>query len=196
MKRKICILGVHHDYQFRVPSPKFIQNVECLIQIWNVDLVAEEATGIDDTGYVRVLVEKMSGVNWKNVDLEREERKFVPDVNPDGCGTQVDYDLHEIREWVWVVRTSKVIKESALLICGASHIFSVAEKFRACGFEIETHVFGEKGDDPSDRLIESKRKLVALQQAKLALIKIALSEELADRKAIANSAIVELGLVT
>src|SRR5271154_384481 len=195
MKRKVCILGVHHDYQFRVRSPKFLQNVDCLVQIHSVDLVTEEATGIGDTGYIRALVEKMPGVNWKNVDLEREQRNLVPDLNREGIGTQVDYDLHEIREWIWVVRTSKLMNESALLICGTCHLFSIAEKFRALGFEIETHVFGERGDDPSDHLIESKRKLVALQQAKVALIEIALGENLAECKAIANSTVVDLGMI-
>lgn len=193
MSRKVCILGTHHDYQDGVRLPKFLQNVECLIQIHGVDLVAEEATGIGDTGYVRVLVEAMPGVTWKNVDMDRKERKLVPDLNPHSYGTQVDYDLYYLREWIWVVRTSKLMKDSALLICGMCHLFSIAEKFRACGFEIETHLFYDKADNPVERLIESKRKVVALQQAKLALIEIALSKELGNCQAIANKAVGELG---
>jgi hypothetical protein len=195
MKRKVCILGTHHDYQDRVRLPKLLQNVDCLIQIHNVDLVAEEATGIGDAGYIRVLVEKMQGVTWKNVDLTREERSLVPDLNPDSYGTQIDYDLYYLREWVWVIRTSKYMNDSALLICGMCHLFSIAEKFRAVGFEIETHLLYDQADNPFEHLIETKRKLVALQQAKLALIEIALSEELTNSKAIANKAIVDLGKI-
>jgi hypothetical protein len=40
------------------------------------------------------------------------------------------------------------MKNSTLLICGYCHVFSIAEKFRAAGFEVEINVFFDKEDEP------------------------------------------------
>ena len=40
------------------------------------------------------LLKTNSKVSWKNVDLTREERVHVPDINPSGLGTLIDFDLH------------------------------------------------------------------------------------------------------
>jgi hypothetical protein len=147
-KRKICILGTHHDYQYRAPRLTYLQNVKALIIDHAVDLVAEEATGIPDNTYAQCLIQSVfkSQISWANVDLTAEERKVVPDLNPMGIGTLVDLDLHTLREWVWVVRTSKAMKDSALLICGFAHTFSLAEKFQCSGFEVQVNVYFDKAD--------------------------------------------------
>ena len=85
-----------------------------------------------------------SQISWKNVDLTVDERKKVPDI---GFGTLVDFDLHTLREWVWVVRTSKAMKDSALLICGFAHTFSVADKFQLAGFAVETNTYFDRVDE-------------------------------------------------
>ncbi|MGH2509062.1 MAG: hypothetical protein ACRDHZ_16910 [Ktedonobacteraceae bacterium] len=64
-----------------------------------------------------------------------------------GGGTLVDLDLHMLREWVWVIRTSKAMKQSALLICGLAHSFSVAEKFLWIGFDVEVNVYFDNADE-------------------------------------------------
>lgn len=150
MGRRICILGTHHDYQYCAPRQAYLQNVRDLISIHHVDLVAEEASGISDTSYARRLVkaEFESCASWKNVDLTAEERVNVPDINPHGIGTLQDLDFHTLREWVWVVRTSKGMRDSALLICGFAHMFSVAEKFQITGFKIEINAYFDKRDLP------------------------------------------------
>ena len=149
MQRKICILGTHHAYQYQALRRAYLQNVRDLISIHSVDLVAEEATGITDATYADRLIkaEFDSHISWKNVDLSAEERKIAPDINRMGFGTRVDFDLHMLREWVWVIRTSKAMKNSALLICGFAHTFSVAEKFQLAGFEVETNVYFDKLDE-------------------------------------------------
>jgi hypothetical protein len=148
VNRKVCILGVHHAYQYQVVRRAYFQEVKSLIEIHNVDLVAEEASGISKT-FVQELLEKLfPAVVWSNVDLTSEERKGLPDANPLGVGTLVDFDFNMARERAWVERTSKVVKNSALLICGYCHVFSVAEKFRAAGFEVEINVFFDKDDEP------------------------------------------------
>jgi hypothetical protein len=113
-----------------------------------VDVIVEEATGVSLT-YAQELLERefKSTVSWKNVDLTIEERTKVPDINPWGIGTLIDFDLHMVREWVWVIRTAEAIKDSALLICGSAHLFSVAEKFHYVGFDVETHSYFDKKDE-------------------------------------------------
>src|SRR5260370_40726210 len=116
------------------------------MMIHGVDLVAEEFTAHGQTSYA----EKIAGlhqISWKNVDLTAEERKHVPDLNPYSIGTQIDADLHSLREWVWVVRTAKAMKHSALLICGIAHTSGIAGKFASAGFEAELHVYLDNADD-------------------------------------------------
>jgi hypothetical protein len=136
---KVCIFGTHHAYQYKTPRRGYLQNVKSLIQIHSVDLVAEEATGAPST-YAEAIA-TLSKVAWKNVDLTSDERKHVPDLNPLGIGTQIDADLHWFREWVWVIRTAKAMKHSALLICGWAHTTGVADKFLSLGFDVEAHVY-------------------------------------------------------
>jgi hypothetical protein len=162
MHRKICILGTYHAYQYEAPRLKFLQELKNLIEIHSVDLVAEEATGIPtDASYAKQLIvsEFDSKILWKNVDLTAVEREKVPDINPMGLGTLVDFDLHTLREWVWVIRTSKAMKDSALLICGLAHTFSVADKFQLAGLAVETNVY-------FDRLDEDNIKKYPLESAK------------------------------
>lgn len=143
---KVCIFGTHHAYQYRTVRRRYFQNVHDLIMIHAADLVAEEFTAHGQTSYA----EKIAGLHhvpWKNVDLTAEERKHVPDLNPYSIGTQIDADLHSLREWVWVARTAKAMKHSALLICGIAHTSGIAEKFASAGFEVELHVYLDNSDD-------------------------------------------------
>jgi hypothetical protein len=151
MKPKICIFGTHHAYQYKIPRRRYFQNVKCLIQIHSVDLVAEEATGVT-TSYAEGIANEAK-VAWKNVDLTPEERKLVPDLNPYSIGTQIDFDMHWLREWVWVIRTAKLMKHSALLICGFAHTTDVAAKFQSVGFDVETHIYLD-GED--NKVIENR----------------------------------------
>jgi hypothetical protein len=153
MQRKICILGTHHAYQYLAPRTTYLQNVKNLIETHSVDLVAEEATGIPDVSYAHRLIMNVfdSRILWKNVDLTKDERKKVPDINPMGLGTLVDFDLHKLREWVWVIRTSRAMKDSALLICGLAHTFSVADNFQLAGFAVETNVYFDRIDEDNIR---------------------------------------------
>ena len=148
MKRRICILGTYHGYQYSVPRLDYLKTVEQLIRLYSVDLVSEEATGVSSSTYAENIAKEVfkSNVSWKNVDLTNDERRTVSKWDGSG-GTLFDFDFHSLREWVWLVRTSKNMNESALLICGCVHTFSVAEKFRWAGFDVETHVFIDKEDD-------------------------------------------------
>lgn len=157
MNRKVCIFGVHHLYQYYSPRKKYLIEIGNLIQIHSVDLVAEEATGLQTTYVQEELLkpEFASKVSWKNIDLSREERKKIPDINEPGWGTLVDFEHHELREWIWVVRTSAAMKDSVLLICGMVHVFSVAPKFRSVGFDVETHVYFDRADEDSMKVLHT-----------------------------------------
>lgn len=143
---RVCIFGTHHAYQYKTVRRRYFQNVHDLIQIHAVDLVAEEFTAHGQTSYAEEIA-NLHKIPWKNVDLTGEERKHVPDLNPLSIGTQIDADLHALREWVWVARTAKAMKRSALLICGMAHTTGLAEKFGLVGFEVELHVYFDNGDD-------------------------------------------------
>ena len=144
MNRKVCILGTFHDYQYKLLRKSYLRTVIDLIQIHSVDFIAEEAAGLSETYFSKYVAEMKLAfgrdVHWNNVDLDGKEREGIPDVNPHGIGTLVDLELQVIREWVWVTRTANRMKDSALLICGCVHSFSVAEKFRLSGFEVEVNV--------------------------------------------------------
>jgi hypothetical protein len=154
--RAVCIFGTLHDYQFKAVRQGYLQNVADLVAIHQADLIAEEATGLPTT-YARQFVERCRNKNldleWENIDLTREERKLVPDENLSGIGTVQDLDFQIAREWTWVVRTSRAMKTSALLICGWVHALSVAEKFRWAGFTVEVNVYFDKSD--ADRIAGS-----------------------------------------
>lgn len=154
-KRKVCVFGTFHGYQFKVPRQKYLTELQSLIEVHSVDLVAEEATGIPGESYIQSELSKdefKGRVLWKNVDMTPEERVKMPDINPMGLGTLVDLDLQVAREQVWVARTAEAMKNSALLICGLAHTFSVAEKFRSAGFDVETNLYLDPLDDPKDLL--------------------------------------------
>ena len=107
--------------------------------------VAEEATGIEGETYA-AMVARLTQTKWTNIDLTVEEKKITPDMNRLGLGTEIDFDLHNFREWVWVIRTAKAMKKSALLICGMAHTISVASKFSSVGFNVETHLYFDNAD--------------------------------------------------
>jgi hypothetical protein len=143
---RICIFGTHHAYQYKTVRRRYFQNVHDLIMIHAADLVAEEFSAHGQTSYAEKIA-GLHGVLWKNVDLTGDERKHVPDLNPYSIGTQIDGDLQSLREWVWVARTAKAMKRSALLICGFAHTTGIAEKFGLAGFEVEIHVYFDNADD-------------------------------------------------
>jgi len=144
--KQVCVLGTHHAYQYKIVRKKYFENVSALIEIHSVDLVAEEASGIDRDTYAKKVAD-IRKVSWKNVDLTSEERKLVPDINALGLGTQIDFDLHSLREWVWVIRTAKSMKQSAMLISGLAHLMGVASKFHSLGFPVATEAYFDNEDE-------------------------------------------------
>lgn len=148
MRPKVCVFGTHHDYQNKIERRGFFGNIEALIQCHKVDLLAEEASGAIPTFAQGIACN--AGICWKNVDLTKEERSFISDCS---VGTLIDEYRCLLREWVFAIRTAKAMaestptKESALLICGWTHVSGVADKFLAMGFDVERHVYFDPADD-------------------------------------------------
>lgn len=113
------ILGTHHAYQYQARRRGYERSLRDLIAIHSVDLIAEEATD-DFQTFARAIVHELN-LGWKPVELAGKEPVHVPDSNRSGIGTMVDYDFTSFREWVWLVRTARVMKGSALLICELAH---------------------------------------------------------------------------
>jgi hypothetical protein len=70
------------------------------------------------------------GLEWKNVDLTKEERKSLTDNSVDEVQ---DFEFYDRRENVWVDRILEAPSKSGLFVCGLCHMFSMAQKLKdAC----------------------------------------------------------------
>jgi hypothetical protein len=147
MTKHVCILGTHHYYQYRSPRIGFARALRDLVDLWNPDFIGEEFDDCrQDPSYTKMLADVLS-IPWDNVDLKTDERPHFPDANPLGAGTQVDLSLQNAREWVWLIRTNRRMKDSALIVCGLTHAFSLGIKFEQVGFEVDINLYWDKTDD-------------------------------------------------
>jgi hypothetical protein len=146
--RRVCIFGVHHKYQSEAPiNPFFRQHLCELAKDHGIDSILEEGTGLAPKSCVEILADTL-GVQWKNIDLSREYRSLIGDAAISSIyDTFQDLNLHECREWIWAIRTSAVVVNSGLLVCGICHVLSLAKKLQWLGFEVEAHVDGPRRDD-------------------------------------------------
>jgi hypothetical protein len=146
--RKVCIFGVHHKYQSEAPiNPFFRQHLCELAKEHQIDSILEEGTGLVPKSCVEIFADTL-GVQWKNVDLSREQRSLIQDAAASSIhDTFQDLNLHECREWTGAIRTSDVVVNSGLLVCGICHVLSLAEKLQWLGFDAEAHVYGPRRDN-------------------------------------------------
>jgi hypothetical protein len=152
-KRWVCVLGTNHLYQDEAYRKGYFLEVRDVLSTYKVDFVGEEySKATASQSYAQRLVEKeYPTTSWKNVDLTRSERQKIPDKNPTGLGPVQDLDFQIAREKAWVDRVSAGTKQSALLICGLAHTFSVSQRFRDARFEVEVRVFLDGKDHQAIR---------------------------------------------
>jgi hypothetical protein len=145
---KVCVLGTNHLYQDFAVRKGYLLEVRDILSTHRVDFVGEEySKPTDSLSFAkRVIDVEYPGVTWKNVDLTKSERQGLPDKNPMGIGPLQDLDFQIARETAWVQKVSAEAKGSALMICGLAHTFSVSERFRSAGFEVEVRVFVDGKD--------------------------------------------------
>lgn len=135
--RKLCIFGIHHQFQFDQPmNGYFASNLRALIDMHRVDTICEEATGLPPKSCVERLADEL-GIQWRNIDLTRQERKLLSDRSDVHLQ---DLELQERREKTWVVRISEAVTESGLLICGVAHALSMAQRLKG-EFQLEVHIY-------------------------------------------------------
>jgi hypothetical protein len=141
--RKVCVLGTNHLYQDDAVRRDYFLEIRDILSRHRVDFVGEEYSKPSDSLSFakRIIDAEYPGVTWKNVDLTKSERQGIPDKNPTGIGPLQDLDFQIAREAAWVQKVSVETKESALMICGFAHLFSVSERFRSAGFAVEVRVF-------------------------------------------------------
>ncbi len=146
--RKICIFGVHHKYQEDTPiNGSLSSHLQGLVADHKVDAIIEEGTSLPPKSCIEVLADNL-GSPWRNVDLREEQRLLIPDAAKSSSYDFLqDLTLHDYREWVWVVRSSAIVRNSGLLVCGLCHVFSVAEKFCWLDFEVEAHIYDPRRDE-------------------------------------------------
>ena len=138
---KTCVFGTHHEFQQHSPVDYgFYKRLRRLIKDRAVDTIFEEATALPPKSCVELVADEME-LAWLNVDLTKEQRNNLPDPALAGrYDTLQDLNVHMKRENAWVTVISESGSCSGLLVCGLCHVFSVAEKLCAQGFEVETHV--------------------------------------------------------
>jgi hypothetical protein len=113
----------------------FSSHLRALIEQHKADTICEES-GLAPKSCVETLADELD-IKWKNIDLTNEERNLLLDRSD---GDLVDLDFVERRENMWVVRISKAVTESGLLICGLCHALSIAQRLQGL-FELTVHVY-------------------------------------------------------
>ena len=131
--------------------------------MWKPDFIGEEwSDRIEEPSYAHLFADVLK-TKWDNIDLRSEERTYFPDSNSLGVGTQQDLTFTNEREWVWLIRTARRMRESGLIICGFGHAFSLGNKFAQVGFEVDVNVFFDKIDD--DAIKANKADIARFVQA-------------------------------
>lgn len=146
---KIILLGLNHDLQWRDPGGHLRQIVADIFSNHNVELVAEEATGLPTTVTQRFACELDKP--WMDIDMSTADRKLAgiyhalidretDPIDPfQNIGSRCLYLPHEdgIREGEWLSRILKRRVHIVLCLCGFIHIAPFTKKLEENGFEVE-----------------------------------------------------------
>jgi hypothetical protein len=131
MLEKICIVGVHHDYQLCIRHPQLFQALNDYIEIHSLQnpLVAEEATESNPTVIEEWALSK--GLAWLPVELDGEFRKQLAMDQGDDFTHPVPFA--DFREWVWLIRVMRSQVATCLFVCGPAHVTGISRKFMDIG---------------------------------------------------------------
>jgi hypothetical protein len=147
---KIILLGLNHEVQWKDPSGHLRQILDDRINTCNVDLVAEEATGLPTTVAQRLAYNLDKP--WIDIDMSKVERKLAGiagallDRYPcpiDPCSgdksTQCLYLPHEdgVREAEWLRRILTKRADVVLCVCGFMHVDPFTKKLEEKGCSVE-----------------------------------------------------------
>jgi hypothetical protein len=120
-----------------------------LARAYNIDLLGEEA-GRFETTQTRKLIEKFAEIegltiSWANIDISSDQRDYLAEHEYD-IPSRVDCDFQMAKEWIFLVKTLRAMEQSALVVCGWAHTFSLAAKFNLVGCEVVTCVYDNVRD--------------------------------------------------
>jgi len=146
---KIILLGLNHEVQWEDPSGHLREILAAQINKSNVDLVAEEATGLPTTVAQRLACKLDKP--WIDIDMSKADRKLagIDDALADRQTHPIDpfenigscclYLPHEdgIREAEWLSRILKRRASVVLCICGFMHVDPFTKKLEEKGCSVE-----------------------------------------------------------
>lgn len=146
---KIILLGIDHEAQWKDTGGHLREILVDLINKNNVDLVAEEATGLPTTVAQRLACK--FDKPWIEIDFSVAERKLVGiyeglvnrqpfpvlpfDGRSFGCGYLPKEDT--IREEEWMRRILRQGAEVVLCLCGHMHVDPFTKKLEKAACDVE-----------------------------------------------------------
>jgi hypothetical protein len=155
---KVILLGLNHDLQWKDPTGHLRQIVADMLRSASIDLVAEEATGLQTTVAQRVACE--FNKPWINIDMSKADRMLagIDDAliaRPNGSllvfdpfeiiGSRLSYLPKEdgVREAEWLSRILKQRVDVVLCLCGLIHIDPFRRKLEETGCSVEQQNLAE-----------------------------------------------------
>jgi hypothetical protein len=146
---KIILIGLNHEVQWKDPTGDLRKILEHLITNSDVDLVAEEASGLPATVAKRLSCKHDKP--WIDIDMSTADRKLSGIYEQlierkrepiDPCESPSFRSLYlpkedGIRETEWVRRILKLRVNKVLCLCGFLHAEPFAQKLTARGCIVE-----------------------------------------------------------
>jgi hypothetical protein len=165
--RKMVVLGTNHARQGaakieeskKIDDPTYGVLIDKLVSHFSLDCIFEEASGCGPTTASKL---QRPGLGYLDVDPPGNERhRFgippglpyepfaiydsgdsrMPEQEPFATQKRVATELG--RERVWIERINNGKFTNGLLICGATHTFSVALRLEVSGFSVDVIIYPE-----------------------------------------------------
>jgi hypothetical protein len=145
---KITLLGLNHDLQWKDPTGDLRRIVSELLSGSQIDLIAEEASGLPTTIAQRLACKLDKP--WVEIDMSAADRKLAriykrlterptSPIGVPSIGRREDYLPREdgIRETEWVTRILHQNVDAALCLCGLLHADPFKQKLENRGCSVE-----------------------------------------------------------
>ena len=149
---RVTVLGTLHVLQGaekrlgNVHDPMYVELLNKLMTSEQVDFIFEEASGLGPTTAEKLALEKLAFGHYVDIDPARGDRAAfglpAGSSEPNMIGTPPTVafanwqllDAQAKREELWLQRIQQHRFESALVICGLSHLLSFAFRLQAAKF--------------------------------------------------------------
>lgn len=144
---KVTLIGLNHEVQWKDPTGHLRQTLSDLLTSSEIDLIAEEASGLPTTVGQRLSCKLNKP--WIDMDMTRAERieaGIGESVQRWGVIEEGDKlievfwyipEFDDVREKHWLNRLLKCGVQTALCLCGVLHVATFKIKLEACGSTVE-----------------------------------------------------------